>query len=297
MAAYRGAATISAIDVPPTGGHVATYHEPMEGWLKDFELDTGKRKIKPYDATISKQIADMLRPSMGEQIPTDPKEIRKAFGLGWFKADPQAATELLEKAGYKKVNNQWMGPDGKPFVIRLMVEGDLRPVMTRAGTMIVQQWKNFGIDARIDVAQNMLNTRRAAGDFDAFIGWSVETWGGHQDLSFFMDSWHSQFVVEPGKVQPLRNWQRWSNPELDKMIEETRTIAFDSPRGIEIGKEYIKLTTREMPIIPLMAYNVFTSMDTTYWTGFPTADNPYTNPVPNWGNSRYMFVRLKPTGN
>jgi peptide/nickel transport system substrate-binding protein len=297
MAAYRGAATISAIDVPPTGGHVATYHEPMEAWLKDFEVDTGKRKIKPYDATISKQIADMLRPSMGEQIPTDPAEIRKAFGLGWFKADPQAATELLEKAGYKKVNNQWMGPDGKPFVIRLMVEGDLRPVMTRAGTMIVQQWKNFGIDARIDVAQNMLNTRRAAGDFDAFIGWSVETWGGHQDLSFFMDSWHSQFVVEPGKVQPLRNWQRWSNPELDKMIEETRTIAFDSPRGIEIGKEYIKLTTREMPIIPLMAYNVFTSMDTTYWTGFPTADNPYTNPVPNWGNSRYMFVRLKPTGN
>jgi peptide/nickel transport system substrate-binding protein len=297
MAAYRGAATISAIAVPPTGGHVATYHEPMEAWLKTFELDTGKRKIKPYDETVSKQIADMLRPSMGDQIPTDLKAVKKAFGLGWWKTDPQAATELLEKAGYKKVNNHWMGPDGKPFTVRLMVEGDLRPVMTRAGTMIVQQWKNFGIDARIDVAQNMLNTRRAAGDFDAFIGWSVETWGGHQDLSFFMDSWHSQFIAPPGQVQPLRNWQRWSNKELDKLIEETRTIAFDSPRGIEIGKEYIKLATREMPIIPLMAYNVFTSMDTTYWTGFPTADNPYTNPVPNWGNSRYMFVRLKPTAN
>lgn len=297
MAAYRGAATISAIAVPPTGGHVATYHEATEAWLKDFEVDTGKRKIKPYDPTVSKQIADMLRPSMGDQIPTDLQEIRKAFGLGWWKTDAQAAAELMEKAGYKKVGNQWMGPDGKPFVIRLMVEGDLRPVMTRAGTMIVQQWKNFGIDARIDVAQNMLNTRRAAGDFDAYIGWSVETWGGHQDLSFFMDSWHSQFIVPAGQVQPLRNWQRWSNPELDKMVEETRSIAFDSPRGIEIGKDFVKLAVREMPIIPLMAYNVFTSMDTTYWTGFPTAENPYTNPVPNWGNSRYMFVRLKPTAN
>ncbi len=49
-----------------------------------------------------------------------------------------------------------------------------------------------------------------------------------------------------------------------------------------------------MPTIPLMAYNVFTAMDQTYWTGYPTAENPYTNPVPNWGNSRYMFVRLKP---
>ena len=80
-----------------------------------------------------------------------------------------------------------------------MVEGDLRPVMTRAGTMIVQQWKQAGIDARIDVAQGTLPTRRAAGDFDTFIGWSVETWGGHQDLSYFLDSWHSQFVAEPGK--------------------------------------------------------------------------------------------------
>jgi peptide/nickel transport system substrate-binding protein len=51
---------------------------------------------------------------------------------------------------------------------------------------------------------------------------------------------------------------------------------------------------REMPIIPLMSYNVFTAMDETYWTGYPNADEPYTNPVSNWANTRYMMVRLKP---
>jgi peptide/nickel transport system substrate-binding protein len=295
MAAYRGAATISAIPVPPTGIHPEAYHKPMEAWVKDFEIDTGKSKIKPYDPTVSKQIAEMLRPSMGDQIPKSDKDIADSFGLGWWKPNPQAATELLERAGYRKQGGQWMTPDGKPFVLRLMVEGDLRPVMTRAGTMIVQQWKQAGIDARIDVAQGTLLTRRAAGDFDAFIGWSVETWGGHQDLSYFMDSWHSAFVAQPGKPQPLRNWQRWSHPELDKIIESIRQIDFDDPRGIELGKDYVKLVTREMPLIPLMSYNVFTAMDQTYWTGFPTAENPYANPVTNWGNSRYMFVRLKPT--
>ena len=45
------------------------------------------------------------------------------------------------------------------------------------------------------------------GDFDTIISWSVETWGGHPDLSFFLDSWHSQFVSPPGKVQTPRNWQ------------------------------------------------------------------------------------------
>lgn len=294
MAAYRGAATISAIAVPPTGIHPEAYHKPMEAWLKDFEIDTGKSKLKPYDPTVGKQIADMLRPSMGDQIPTDPAVIAKSFGLGWWKPNVAAAGELLTRAGFRKQGSQWLTPDGKPFVVRLMVEGDLRPVMTRAGTMIVQQWKQAGIDARIDVAQGTLLTRRAAGDFDAFIGWSVETWGGHQDLSYFMDSWHSQFVAQPGQPQPLRNWQRWSHPELDKIIEEIRKIAFDDPKGVELGHDYVKLMTREMPIIPLMAYNVFTAMDQTYWKGYPTADDPYANPVTNWGNSRYMFVRLKP---
>ncbi|WP_445738957.1 ABC transporter substrate-binding protein [Neorhizobium tunisiense] len=296
MASYRGAATISAIGVPPTGLYPKYYFEPMEQWLTGFELDTGKRKIKPYDPTTGKQIAEMLRPSLKEQIPTDAADIATAFGRGWWKPDPEAATELLQKAGFTKQGERWFQPNGQPFSVKVMVEGDLRPVMTRAGSIIAQQWRRFGIDANIDVAQGTMLDRRGVGDFDTFIGWSVETWGGHPDLSFFLDSWHSQFVVDVGKVQPPRNWQRWKEPRLDKIIEEIRTIDFDDPRGVELGLDYLKLATEEMPIIPLMAYNVFATMDTTYWTGFPSlATKPYTNPVANWGNTKYMMVNLKPT--
>ncbi len=295
MASYRGAATISAIGVPPTGTYPQYYQEPLEDWLKTFEVDTGKRKIHPYDPTMGKQIADMLRPSLGSQIPTDPAEIARSFGRGWWKRDPQAAQELLEKAGFTKRGDRWYQPDGKPFAIKLMVEGEGRPVMTRAGSMIAQEWHEFGIDAQTTVAQGTFFDRRGAGDFEALIGWSVETWGGHPDLSFFLDSWHSQFVAAPGQVQPPRNWQRWSNPDLDKIIETIRGIGFDDPKGVELGRDYLKLVAREMPTIPLMSYNVFTVMDGTYWTGFPTAESdPYTDPVPNWANTRYMMVKLKP---
>jgi peptide/nickel transport system substrate-binding protein len=295
MASYRGAATISAIAVPPTGSAPENYHEPLEAWLKDFEIDTGKQKIKPYDPTVGKQIADMLRPSLKDQIPTDPATIAKSFGRGWWKPNPQAATELLQRAGYTKKGDKWFMPDGKPFTIHVMVEGDLRPVMTRAGSMVAQQWRQFGIDASTVVAQGSMFDRRAAGDYEAMISWSVETWGGHPDLSYFLDSWHSQFVAAPGKPQTPRNWHRWSNPELDKIIEDTRKTGFDDPKGVELGRDYVKLMVREMPIIPLMSYNVFTVMDETYWTGYPNAATaPYTDPVPNWGNTRYMMVKLKP---
>jgi peptide/nickel transport system substrate-binding protein len=295
MASYRGAATISAIGVPPTGTYPEYYDKPMEAWLKDFELDTGKRTIKPYDPTEGAQIANMLRPSMGDQIPTDPDRIAASFGRGWWKTDPQAAAELLQHAGFTKQGDRWMTPDGKPFTIHVTVEGDGRPVMTRAGSMIAQEWRQFGIDASTVVAQGTMADRRGAGDFEAMIAWSVETWGGHPDLSYFLDSWHSAFVAKQGETQTPRNWQRWSNPDLDKIIEQIRGISFDDPEGVQLGLDYLKLVVREMPTIPLMSYNVFTVMDETYWTGYPDAVSaPYTDPVPNWGNSRYMMVKLKP---
>ncbi len=92
MAAYRGAATISAIPVPPTGIHPEAYHKPMEAWVKDFEIDNGQVKIKPYDPTVSVQIANMLRPSMGDQNPEGRERYQELFGLGWWRPNPQAAT-------------------------------------------------------------------------------------------------------------------------------------------------------------------------------------------------------------
>ncbi len=297
MAAYRGAATISAIDVPPTGTYPGFYFDPLEQWLKDFTIDTGKEVIHPYDPNMGQEIADMLRPSMGDQIPTDPKAIATAFGHGWWKQDVKAAGELLEKAGYKKVDGKWMMPDGQPFTITIATEGDNRPVMTRAGSMIAQQWSQQGIDSKIDAKPTAMWSNMFNGQNEVTMAWTVETWGGHPDLSFFLDSWHSEFLSPPGKFQPPRNWQRWKDPELDKIIEQIRAIGFDDPKGIELGQQFIKLAVKNMPNIPLFSYNVFTVMDTTYWTGYPNAEtDPYTDPVPNWANTKYMMVKLHPTG-
>jgi peptide/nickel transport system substrate-binding protein len=87
---------------------------------------------------------------------------------------------------------------------------------------------------------------------------------------------------------------RWKNPELDRIIESIQMLDFDDEKGIELGREFIKLAAQEMPITPLMAYNVFTVCDTRYFTGYPTSEDPYANPVPNWANTKYMFVRITP---
>jgi peptide/nickel transport system substrate-binding protein len=134
----------------------------------------------------------------------------------------------------------------------------------------------------------------SSGEYTANLAWTIETWGGDPDLFFFLNSWHSKFYRPSGESAAGTNSMRWKNPELDKIIESIQKISFDDPKGVELGQEYCKLAAQEMPITPLMAYNVFTTMDTTYFTGYPTIDDPYTDPVPNWGNTKYMFVKIKP---
>jgi peptide/nickel transport system substrate-binding protein len=296
MASYRGAATMSAIAMPPTGTHLDDYFVPMQDWLTNYELDTGKEKIKPYDPTVGDQIAAQVKPQFGDAIPTDPLAIKKSFGFGWWKKNPQAAQELLEAAGFTNQGGKWMKPDGTPFKFTLNTFTD--GVINRLGTDIAQQWTQAGIDVTAFADPNIYTQNLPNGTYEAATAWSIETWGGNPDLSFFLDSWHSQFLAKPGEVQTARNWQRWSDPRLDKIIETVRQTDFsDHDANVKLGDDFIKLMVDEMPVIPIMSFNVFSAYDTRHWTGFPTAEaNPYANIVNNWSNSKYILTQLKPTG-
>jgi peptide/nickel transport system substrate-binding protein len=294
LGAFRGAANLSALAVPPTGSAPDDYFVPMQDWLTGFELDTGKRKIKPYNANVAKEIADLVRPQWGDAIPKDDNQLKRMFGFGWWKQDVQAATELLQKAGFTKQGNKWMKPDGTPFAFRLQVEGDAIPTLARAGTIIAQGWQQQGIDVKVEVAGPTNGRRLSTGDFDAAIFWSIETWGGNPDLSYFLESYQSQYIRPLGEVQAPRNLQRWQDPELDKLVEANRKVPFNSPDVPKVGEQFLKFAVEQMPMIPLMAYNKFAPFDTTYWTGYPTSENPYSASGPNWSNLRYMVVHVKP---
>ena len=290
LASYRGAATFSAIQVPPTGLHPDDYHEPMQDWLQAYTIEAGGKTFQPYDPEITLRIAETVRRQF-DGVPEDERSIRRSFGYGWWAQNLDAATLLLEDAGFEKRGDNWYMPNGERFTVELGYSAE--GVMSRLGSIIVQQWIQAGVEATSRTDPQLWD-QMFMGEFDAQIGWSVETWGGHPDLSFFLDSWHSEFVAEPGARQPARNWQRWSHPELDRIIEEIRTIDFNDPRGVELGQEFVRLTVDEMPTIPIMSYNVFSVQSNRYWTNFPTSENNYANPVTNWANGRYILNLIEP---
>ena len=91
-----------------------------------------------------------------------------------------------------------------------------------------------------------------------------------------------------------RNPIRYKSAALDKILDQVNVTDFnDTAKNAALGLEFLKLTTKDLPSIPLMSYNVFSSQDNTYWTGYPNFDHPYANPVTNWANSRYIYTQLK----
>ena len=75
------------------------------------------------------------------------------------------------------------------FRSALLAAGDTRPVMNRGAAMIVENWKEFGVDATLDVRDNASRSRLALlGEFDAEFGWTIETWKTHFGQEFF-ESW------------------------------------------------------------------------------------------------------------
>lgn len=296
LASYKGAATISALAVPPTGLYPKWYFDPMEDWLKKFTLDVGNgEQFAPYDPDAAIKIADLVRPSIGDQVPTDPAEIRKALGYGWWRKSPEMAEKLLLKNGFKRDSKgKWLLPDGKPWKIVLAGEGPARPIMNRAIVTIAEQWSDFGIDAQVEISDIIWSQLMPYGDFDVAFAWCIETWGGHPDLFFFLESWHSDYYRKEGEQVVFKNIMRYKSEKMDKIIDQIKVSDFDDPKGVELGLEYVKLMVEDMPIIPVMSYNVFTVCDEYYWEGFPTYENPYTNPVPNWANTKYMFPKIKP---
>ena len=186
-------------------------------------------------------------------------------------------------------------PNGKAFEFTILVPE--QGVINGLGTIAAQMWSQAGVPVTAEVSPDIFSQNMPSGDYEASVAWAVETWGGHPDLSFFLDSYHSEYVAKPGETQPARNWMRWKNPELDKIIEEIRGVDFnDLERNIELGMDFVRLHLKEMPNIPVMSYNVFSAMLEKYWTGYPTFENPYTDPVNNWANSRSIFTQITAIG-
>jgi len=161
-----------------------------------------------------------------------------------YSYDPAKAKKLLDEAGFPD-------PDGdgprmrfeKPVVYKL--SGSSLAGRQYAG--VIQNYlKEVGIPVEIQTPeQNTLFDELRRGNFQiAYTQWV----GGNQDPIFYKDLFATSEI--PTQTRPSRNRSRYSNKELDALLDEA-VNTFDRQRAVILYHQIQDIVSREVPVFPL----------------------------------------------
>jgi ABC-type transport system substrate-binding protein len=161
-----------------------------------------------------------------------------------YSFDPAMARKLLDEAGLKDPDGD--GPQmrfAKPIVFK--VSGSSVSAKNYAG--VIQNYlKNVGVPVSIETAElNTLFDELRHGNFQISYGQWV---GGNQDPIFFKDLFATSEI--PTETRASRNRSRYSNKELDALIEEAINT-FDRETAKSLYAKINEIVTRDVPVVPL----------------------------------------------
>ena len=184
--------------------------------------------------------------------------------------DAATAEQLLADAG--------LSPSD--ISIRYIVNPDSNEEM-RVSQVVADQLSAAGIN--VEVLPMSGATREDAirrGDWDLSLqafcpGYIVEN----------LELFHSKFFVPLGEPAPWfeRNSFRYSNPEFDAIVDEMFTLSPDDTEAlIPLYEQAMAIWLADQPVIPLVQAPALVPFNSTYWAGWPTAENPWNMPVSWW---------------
>ena len=161
-----------------------------------------------------------------------------------YSFDPARAKQLLDEAGFTDPDGD--GPRmrfAKPVLYK--VSGSSIAGRQYAG--VIQNYlKNVGIPVEIQTPEaNTLFDELRRGNFQiAYSQWV----GGNQDPIFYKDLFATSEI--PTETRPSRNRSRYSNPELDKLLEEA-VNTFDRQKGKELYTRIQEIVSTDVPVFPM----------------------------------------------
>ena len=170
-----------------------------------------------------------------------------------------------------------------------MLQGD------PAGPVLVQQLKSAGFNVVFQALQSAAhNDAMAAGNFDLALAVHC---GSVYDPWQTLEHFHGKYAAAPGqRVTNPRSYTRYKNPELDAILDKMESMT-PSPKNeayMKLARDAAAIFLRDLPEISLGEELHVVTFNSTYWTGFPSAENPYVAPYLPWEGFNLIVHRLKP---
>jgi len=267
------------------------YFKPLMPWLEAFELDLGDgTTVKPFDTGYAERIGKTLR-DQGKNIPTDSAALIDMFGYGCWKYDPAAAEKLLVKAGLEKKADGWYFK-GQPFTIHMTYLANTEAQAGRGVQAAYDQLVKFGLNCTLSSESSATwDTNNSTGNFE--IGGYWPTGFITKDVYSQINGWDADLIMPLGE-RGSGQGSRWNNKEATEIIHQMAKVSPEDEKSYELAMDFMKIAIKELPFIGFHSGVKFVPTNSTLWTNYPSAENPYNGPWWWWSCFKYITTEITP---
>lgn len=176
--------------------------------------------------------------------------------------NPEKADALMMEAGYSKNSDGYWEKDGNVVICDILSFG----IFNHYGTLVARQLDNAGIKSSYSTPPDAWS-RQSAGEASC----GLRGHGGSvRDPYFTMNLYYS--------TPDSPNAYHWSNDRFNELTDQVFATSIDDYAKLEeLWTQAARIWLDELPDVQVLEFYHRIPMNTTYWTNWPTHDNPYTN--------------------
>jgi peptide/nickel transport system substrate-binding protein len=219
------------------------------------------------------------------------KDARALAAGDWILHDPGRASALLDEAGLRRGGDGWRRlPDGSRWQVAIQVPTGWSD-WVRSTQVIARGLRAAGIDAHMKAHDfNAWYEQVQDGDFALAIGWAEP----YPTPYGYYRAMMSTATVKPLGVSAPENWHRFGATDADALLRALEQSA-DPEEQQRLTAELQRLFVSHVPAIPLFPGPLWGAYNSTRFTGFPHAGDPYAPLSPNLNpQALLVLTRLVP---
>jgi peptide/nickel transport system substrate-binding protein len=175
------------------------------------------------------------------------------------------ASQVFTAKGYAKSGDKWT-KDGKPLTVKLSIfnAAALGAIWTNVEQLLVQDLTDAGLTVDSQAGDfGVVADARTAGNFD------IQSWF---ECGSVADPWATlnRYAGPKGSDNP----GGWDNKDYNAKVAKIGTLPPGDPQVVQLASDALGIFLKELPVIPMAQRPEPFLTNTTYWSGWPTTDNP-----------------------
>jgi peptide/nickel transport system substrate-binding protein len=197
-------------------------------------------------------------------------DILEEYDTNEFNLEKSAA--LMEKNGYVKDSEGFWSKDGERLTFEL---GGALELFGDIGPVVAEQLRRAGFDTEyINPPDHWARIGTGEPTSYVFFVGNPGSVGGDPFATMLL---YHELLAQPTGEQGWPNVWRWQNEEYSAIVDEMSALPLGHPDTVDLYREAMEIWLPDLPSVPFIQWIHRMPMNTTYWTGWPTEDDPYVN--------------------